>query len=176
LIGQRKKEDEIMAMNSLKDVYLDQLQDLHSACKQSKGVTEKLREAATHTELKDALTDGADGIADGMADLAELCGKHGIDPGGEHCKGMEGLVAEARAHALEEDFADDDARDAMIVTQYQRMVHYAIAGYGCLLAFAKRLKLEDDIPALEKCLDATYDGDRRFTDIARGSVNVDAAA
>ena len=165
-----------MAMNSLKDVYLDQLQDLYSACKQSLGVTRKLHDEAKHDELKAALKDGADGIETGMADIEKLCQRHGVDPNGEHCKGMEGLVAEARAHALEEEFGDADTRDAMIITQYQRMTHYAIAGYGCLLAFAKRLKEGEDAPILEKCLNSVYDGDRRMTDIATQGVNVDAAA
>ena len=165
-----------MAMNSLKDVYLDQIQDLYSACRQSHGVTKKLHEAATHDQLKAALKDAVDGIETGMADLESLCRTHSIDPGGEHCKGMEGLVAEARADALDEDFGDDDTRDAMIITQYQRMAHYAIAGYGCLLAFAKRLDAGDDVPVLEKCLQSAHDGDRRFTDIATDGINVGAAA
>lgn len=41
------------------------------------------------------------------------------------------------AHALEADISDDETRDASITTQYQRMCHYAIAGYGCLHAFAR---------------------------------------
>ncbi|MBM9592983.1 YciE/YciF ferroxidase family protein [Roseitranquillus sediminis] len=165
-----------MAMNSLKDIYVDQLQDIYSACKQSLAVTRKLHEAAKHDELKSALADAAKGIETGMSDIETLCGNHNVDPNGEHCKGMEGLVAEARSHALEEDFGDDDVRDAMIVTQYQRMAHYAIAGYGCLLAFAKRIEAKDDIAILEKCLQSGYDGDRRFTEIATSGVNRDAAA
>ena len=164
-----------MAMNSLKDIYIDQLQDLYSACKQSHGVTKQLQEAASHEELKSALAAGADGIETGMSDIEKLCRNHDADPGGEHCKGMEGLVAEAKADALNQDFGDDDTRDAMIVTQYQRMAHYAIAGYGCLLAFARRLGATDDVPILQKCLDSAYDGDRRFTDIATSDVNADAA-
>lgn len=42
----------------------------------------------------------------------------------------------------------------MIITQYQRMVHYAIAGYGCLAAFAGRLDLGEDKGTLKTCLDA----------------------
>ncbi|MGR3493536.1 MAG: DUF892 family protein, partial [Shimia sp.] len=122
-----------------------------------------------------ALKDGATGIADGMEEIQKLCNDHGINPDGEFCKGMEGLVKEARAHGLEEEFGDSDARDAMIITQYQRMAHYAIAGYGCLRAFANRLDLDGDAAVLSKCLDNSYDGDRRFTEIATGGVNKMAA-
>ena len=165
-----------MALNSLKDVYVDQLQDLYSANKQSLDVTRKLAEEASDEDLKKALQAGADGIEQGMKAVEEIVRGHDADPNGEHCKGMEGLVAEAKAHALEEEFGDDDVRDAMIITQYQRMVHYALAGYGCVAAFAKRLELSDDAGKLEKCLDDTYDGDRHMTDIATGHVNQAAAA
>lgn len=165
-----------MAMSSLKDVYQDQLQDLHSACKQALSATTALGRAAQDEELSKALIAGSNGISQGLDELKSICAEHDIDPNGEHCKGMEGLVNEARAHALEEEFDNDDARDAMIITQYQRMVHYALAGYGCLVAFANRLDLDGDAARLQKQLDDTYDGDRRMTEIAmNGGVNKAAA-
>ena len=160
-----------MAMNSLKDVYHDQLQDLHSACKQSLEVTNELGRAAKDEELSKALISGSEGISRGMDVLKSICARHDIDPEGEHCKGMEGLVKEAKAHVLEETFGDDDTRDAMIITQYQRMVHYALAGYGCLVAFANRLGKDDDGAELQAQLDHTYDGDRHMTEIAKGGIN-----
>jgi len=163
-----------MSMNDLKDIYIDQLQDLYSADKQSAKITSELAERAASAELVSALEDGVQGIERGMETLEKLIKGHGADPSGEHCKGMEGLVREARAHALEESFGNDEARDAMIVTQYQRMVHYAIAGYGCLVAFAGRLGLEEDAKALKACLDASYDGDRRMTEIATTEINAAA--
>ncbi len=164
-----------MALNSLHDVYHDQLQDLYSACTQSLTATSKLSGAATDKDLSEALNAGANGISEGIDVLKSICAKHDIDPNGEHCKGMEGLVKEARAHVLEAEFGDDATRDAMIITQYQRMVHYALAGYGCLVAFANRLGLDEDGSQLQKLLDDTYNGDRTMTDIATGVVNKKAA-
>lgn len=157
--------------NSLKDIYIDQLQDIYSANKQSLQVTEKLAEAASDRDLRKALQAGVDGIRDGMEAVSAIIKSHGADPNGEHCKGMEGLVREAKAHALEAEFGNGDVRDAMIITQYQRMVHYAIAGYGCLVAFASRLDKSDDAAALQKCLDECYSGDQTMTDIATSGVN-----
>ncbi|MEQ5868839.1 DUF892 family protein [Sagittula sp. NFXS13] len=164
-----------MSLNSLKDVYVDQLQDLHSACRQSHAVMDSLKEAAKNEELRSALGAGKDGIADGLNHLEALIKSHGADPKGEHCKGMEGLVAEAKAHGLNQDFGNDDARDAMIITQYQRMAHYAIAGYGCCAAFANRLGLTEDAATLGEMLDASWSGDRHFSGIAQGQVNKAAA-
>ncbi|MGR3502980.1 ferritin-like domain-containing protein [Pseudaestuariivita sp.] len=164
-----------MPMNTLKDVYIDQVKDLYSACNQSHKMTVQLADAATNETLKGALTAGAEGIKDGMEAAAAIVKAHGEEPSDEFCKGMEGLVKEAKAHAIDEDFGDRDARDAMIITQYQRMVHYGIAGWGCVVAFAKRLGLDEDAHTLQKCLDDTYDGDRRMTEIAAGEVNRAAA-
>ena len=160
-----------MAMNSLKDVYVDQCQDLYSACMQSLGVTRRLAGAAHNEELRQALEAGAQGIQDGMEKVKGIITAHGADPEGEHCKGMEGLVREARSHSLEEEWGDRDAQDAMIISQYQRMAHYAIAGWGTLVAFAKRLGLDDDARTLQENLDHTYSGDRHMTAIAEGQVN-----
>lgn len=164
-----------MAIASLKDVYIDQLQDMYSACQQSHEATKALAGAASDAKLREALQRGAGGIERGMAVVSEIIKSHGADPEGEHCKGMEGLVNEAHAHALEEEFGDDAARDAMIITQYQRMAHYAIAGYGCCKAFAERLALRDDTATLGECLDKSYDGDREMTSLADDRVNRKAA-
>jgi ferritin-like metal-binding protein YciE len=163
-----------MAFSSLKDIYIDQMQDIYSACKQSKAATQKLHDAATDDELKKALKAGAVGIQDGMDTLSEIIKGHGEDPTDEFCKGMEGLVKEVHAHVLDEDFSDDDVRDAMIITQYQRLAHYAIAGYGCVRTFANRLDLDSDAAALQECLDKTWEGDRHMSKIAEGGVNAAA--
>lgn len=164
-----------MPMTDLKDVYHDQLQDIWSANNQALEMVTKLGQAAHDKDLSEALIAGANGISDGIEKIAGICNEHGINPDGEHCKGMEGLVKEAEAHALNAEFSDPAVRDAIIITQYQRMVHYALAGYGCLVAFANRLGQDEDGAVLNSCLDKTYDGDRTMTSIATGSVNKAAA-
>lgn len=164
-----------MAISDLKDLYTHGLKDLHSACKQSLSVTRDMQEAASSSELKEALKAAVQGTEDGMKKIEKLLSDHGESAGGEHCKGMEGLVAEARKHALDEQFGDDDVRDASIIAQYQRLGHYAITGYGTLRTWAGRLNLADQKATLQEMLDSTYDGDVRMTEIAEGGVNRDAA-
>jgi len=162
-------------METLKDVYLDQLKDLYSATTQAKGATRDLAGAAGSDTLRDALERGVEGIEDGRDALRSLIRSHGADPEGEHCKGMEGLVREARLHAIEEDFGTPATRDAMIISQYQRMAHYAIAGYGCVVAFAEELELAEDAATLRGMLDAAHSGDSTMTEIAMEKVNMRAA-
>jgi ferritin-like metal-binding protein YciE len=164
-----------MATDDLKDLYIEQVQDMHSACKQSEDITRKLVEAASNEDLKDALQRGVEGIERGRDTMAQLAKAHGAEADGRHSKAMEGLVAEAEKDVLGERFTDEDTRDAAIIAEYQRMAHYAIAGYGTIRAFAQRLKLDSDAAAAQECLDKSYDGDRKFTEIATGHVNRDAA-
>ncbi|ABD55125.1 ferritin-like domain-containing protein [Jannaschia sp. CCS1] len=165
-----------MSIDTLEDLYLEQLRDIYSANMQALDVTDAMARAATDPQLSEALQAGSRGIKGGIDALDRIGKRHDEDVGDGHCKGMEGLAKEARAHAIEQSFGDDAAKDAMIITQYQRLVHYAIAGYGCLAAFAERLELDDDKFALKDCLDASYDGDRTMTDLATGGINEDAIA
>lgn len=160
-----------MTIKNLEDLYIDQIKDIHSALKQSRPVVADMAKAAKSSDLREALENSAEGIDRGMETLAEIARAHDTDPGGEHCKGMEGLATEARKHALDASFADDDAQDAAIITQYQRMVHYAIAGYGCVRTFAGKLGHEDQRDKLQAELDAVWEGDRHMTELAEGGIN-----
>ena len=158
-----------------KELYIDHSQDCYSALKQSTEFSSKLHEAASEGDLKEAIERSITASKQAQGEMARVIKAHGADPDGEHCMGMEGLIKEATAHALEEDFDDPAVRDAMIIAQYQRLAHYAIAGYGTSAAFAKRLGLDDDAKMWEEQLDATYDGDRAMTKLAETEVNPDAA-
>lgn len=164
-----------MSISTLKDLYIDHLQDLYSANRQAAKVTRELKDAASSDDLRKALEAGVDGIKQGMEQIKGLIESHDANPRGEHCKGMEGLVAEARAHGIEADIEDEGVRDASIIAQYQRMAHYGISGYGTAQAFAHRLGLEDDATVLEKYLEDTRGGDIHMTSIASGEVNPAAA-
>lgn len=164
-----------MTISTLKDLYIDQLQDLYSANRQALQVTRELKDAASSEQLRKALSAGCDGIEQGMDQIKTLIENHDANPRGEHCRGMEGLVAEARAHGVEADISDQDVRDASIIAQYQRMSHYGISGYGTVCAFARRLGLEEDAGVLHECLENTRSGDEHMTTIASGEVNPAAA-
>ena len=155
-------------------MYLDQLHDLYSANSQSAVVTGRLAEAASDDELVAALRHGEQGIKDGLSTIATIIVNHGDQNESEHCLGMEGLAKEAEAHALHEFYDNDETRDAMIIAQYQRMAHYAIAGYGCLAAFAHRLGFKADHQQIKQCLDACYNGDRTMSELAESGINAQA--
>lgn len=164
-----------MSQKTLKHLYLDQMKDLYSACKQAMPVVTDLGRAAHSRELAEALLAGNQGIARGIEVLADLCDAHGTDPTEEHCKGMEGLAAEARRHGVEASYADGEVHDAAIMAQYQRMTHYAMAAYGTLHLLADRLGLPAEAAQLKDCLEQTRGGDLRMTEITEDSLDSAAA-
>lgn len=158
---------------NLTDVYAEELADNWSANDQmEKAVTEMAR-VAGDDKLKQRLEKASDGIrqhTQTIKQLLEDCG----ETEKEHCKGMEGLVKEAHKHAIDADIEDNDVRDVVIITQYQRMCHYGLAGLGSAKAFAEALGKQDHVEKLDKIVGQIYDADQNMTDLAERSVNLRA--
>ncbi|MDQ2945779.1 MAG: DUF892 family protein, partial [Acidobacteriota bacterium] len=147
------------APKDLNDLYIDELKDLWSANDQMARTLKKIAPKASNAKLKEMLAKSQDGIARHTDVLKELLVAHGEKAQKEHCKGMEGLVAEAVKHTTEEAPPKGPVLDAQIIAQYQRMTHYGIAGFGTAAAFAKTLGLKDDVRKLKAATKEIYGGD-----------------
>ena len=158
----------------LKDVYADELKDLWSANDQMQKVLKKITSKASDATLKDMLKNSQDGIAKHTEILKELIAGQDEKVSKEHCKGMEGLVAEATKHVLEEGPDKGPVLDTLIIAQYQRMTHYGIAGFGTAAAYAKALGLKDDNTKLREATKEIYGGDEFMTKLAETAVNAKA--
>jgi len=159
---------------SLQDVYIDELKDLWSANDQMLKVIKKITAKASDAALKEMLTKSQDGIASHTAILKELIAGQDEKVSKDHCKGMEGLAAEAIKHVIEEGPDKGPVLDALIIAQYQRMTHYGIAGFGTAAAFAKALGLKDDNKKLRDATKDIYASDAFMTKLAETSVNLEA--
>lgn len=162
------------APEDLMEIYTDELKDLWSANDQMLKVIKKITSKASDQALKDMLTKSQDGIQKHTDVLKTLIASNDEKVSKEHCKGMEGLVAEATKHVLEEGPDKGPLLDVMIIAQYQRMTHYGIAGFGTAAAFAKALGLKDDVKKLDAATKDIYGGDEYMTKLAETSVNVRA--
>jgi ferritin-like metal-binding protein YciE len=89
---------------------------------------------------------------------------------------MEGLVAEATKHVLEEGPEKGTVLDVIIIAHYQRMTHYGIAGFGTAASYAKALSLKDHDKQLRDATKETYGGDEYMTTLVESSVNLHAEA
>ncbi|NNU16367.1 ferritin-like domain-containing protein [Parvularcula sp. ZS-1/3] len=161
---------------TLKELYVDQLQDNYSANKQMASILADFEGVVETPKLKQYLRNSHDKIVEHQTTLETVIKSHDADPNGEHCKGMQGLVREGRAHGLEPEFSDKKVQEAAIIAQLNRMNHYGLAGYGTTKAMAQELGLERDQQLIQKGLDDIYDGDRFVSFLAEERINEQAAA
>jgi ferritin-like metal-binding protein YciE len=161
-----------MEMESLKELYVDELKDLYSAEKQLVKALPRMAKNATNPELKQAFTDHlqeTEGHVERLEQIFEMLGER---PGGKKCKGMEGLIEEAK-EILEED-ASEDVLDAGMISKAQHVEHYEIAGYGTVRTWAQQLGLSDQADLLQETLDEESKANELLSEIAETSVNVEA--
>ena len=163
-------------IETLQELYVDELKDLWSANDQMAKALTKIVKQATDGKLKDMLEKSQDGIAKHTDVLKALIEGQDEKLKKEHCKGMEGLVAEALKHTIEEAPKTGPVLDAAIIAQYQRMTHYGITGFGTVAAFAKALKLDDDANKLEAAVKDMHSGDDMMSELAESAVNIEAVA
>src|SRR5437773_7263579 len=170
--GTRVVQGHLMAIGSLKDLYLDELADLYDAETQMIRTLFRLAELARAPELRDALTKHHDESRLHLERLELMFTHWGERRRARPCAGIAGIVQEANERL--EQVSTDDARDAAIIGAAQRIEHYEIAAYGCARTYARRLNRPDEARLLQETLDEEGRADRRLTEIAEAHINDDA--
>lgn len=160
-----------MELESLKDLYIHELKDLLSAEKQITKALPKMAKAATSDELVSAFREHLDQTQEHVRRLETILETHDEALRGPKCKGMEGLLEEGK-EIMEED-AEDEVRDAGLISAAQRVEHYEIAGYGCAKTYAELIGDTEGTQLLQQTLDEEKETDKKLTDLAR-SINVEA--
>ena len=159
---------------NLSDLYYGELKDLWSANDQMHRTLSKVTGKISDGKLGEMLKKSLDGIEKHTGTIKELIEAGGEKVKKEHCKGMEGLCAEFTKHTTEEAPTKGAAFDAVVISQYQRMSHYGIAGFGTAAAYAQALGKADDRKKLDEITKGIYGADEYATKLAETAVNVDA--
>jgi ferritin-like metal-binding protein YciE len=161
-----------MALDSLRDLLIDELKDLYSAENQLLKALPKMAKAASHEDLKDAFTEHLEVTRGQVTRLDEIFEELEESPKGKKCKAMEGLVEEG-SEVIGED-GEDAVKDAALIASAQRVEHYEMAGYGCVRTFASLLGLDDIAAKLQETLDEEREADKSLTELAESIINVEA--
>lgn len=162
-----------MKMNTLKDLYLEQLRDLYSAETQLVEALPTMAEKASHNELKQAFQQHLEETRQHVERLEQIFNRMGEKPSGETCQAMKGLIKEAQD--LMKQRADEDVRDAGLIASAQRVEHYEIAGYGTVATYAEMLNQNEDHDILGQTLAEEKKTDQLLTRLAEQVINVEAA-
>ena len=151
---------------TLKEVYLEEMKDLWSANDQMTRAMKELSEHAHDEKLKKLLHKSVDGITKHTETLKSLIEGAGGKLKPDHCKGMEGLVAEALKHGIKEAPTKGPLQDIEMIAQYQRMSHYGLAGFGSAAAYAKALGMSEDEKKLKALVSDIYNADEVATHLS----------
>ena len=156
-------------MKTLESLFEHQLKDLYSAESQLISALPKMVENAKDQKLKKAFEGHLEETKIHKKRLEDICEELGIEPKGEHCKAMEGLIKETESFI--EEPKDDDVNNAGLIAEAQRVEHYEISGYGTAVRYAKELGHDNIAKILKSTLDEEYDADDKLTEMAEGRLN-----
>ena len=162
-----------MEMSNLQDLLVENLKDLYSAETQLLKALPKVAKTVENAQLRDAFTLHVKETEGHVKRLEQIFSKLGEKPTGKKCKGMEGLIEENK-EMMEED-AEPDVMDAGLIVGSQKIEHYEIAGYGSAVTFAKLLGDEESARLLAQTLDEEERTDKKLSEIAESSINIEAA-
>ena len=161
-----------MELDSLQKLYVEELKDLYSAEKQILQALPKMVKKASHAQLKAAFQERLEVTQGQLERLDQIFEALGKSPRGKKCKAMEGLIEEGK-ETMQEDM-DDDVMDAALIAAAQRIEHYEIAGYGTVRTYANLLGEKEAAKLLQQTLDEEGDADKKLTQLAESSINVEA--
>ncbi len=155
-------------LNSIQDVFADQLGDLRNAETQLLDALPKMAEAAFDTELKHAFKTHLDETLEHSNRIQAIINSVDFDVPNEECEAMKGLIAEGEK-VINAD-GDDKVRDVALIAAAQRVEHYEIAAYGTARTLADQLGLSDAKGLLDDTLDEEAHADKLLTKIATGGL------
>jgi ferritin-like metal-binding protein YciE len=159
-------------MNSLKELFEEEIKDLYNAEKQITKALPKMIKAASNQQLKEGMQRHliqTEEHARRLEEVAKLCG---FRPTGKVCKAMQGLVEEAN-EVLKEG-KPSPVLDAALIASAQRVEHYEIAGYGTAIQFAKLLGHTEAMNLMLQTIKDEEATDQKLTQIAESQVNTEA--
>ena len=163
----------VMKLETMKELLLDELQDLYSAETQITKALPKMAQTSGNHELKQAFESHLK-ETEGHVQRLEKIFKHLRESAkGKTCEGMKGLLKEGEERIKEG--GEPDVVDAGLIAAAQRVEHYEIAAYGSARTYAELLNENEVAKLLDDTLNEEKSADQKLTKISK-SVNMRAAA
>jgi ferritin-like metal-binding protein YciE len=162
-----------MPLDSLRALYLRELQDLYSAEKQLVRALPAFARAAQSPELQAALKAHLGQTKTHVKRLEEAMAASGETANGARCKAMAALIKEGKD--LLKQGGDPAVLDGALITAAQKIEHYEIAGYGSARTYADMLRLDEAADLLQQTLNEEGQADERLSELAEATLSVAAA-
>ncbi|MEN5088628.1 ferritin-like domain-containing protein [Sphingobacterium faecium] len=169
----RKNRSNEMLNAHLHELFVDELKDILGAERQLLKGLKKLSECAHSDTLKEAFKTHYKQTEGQIERLKTVFSSLDLTARGKKCKAMEGLLEEA--DEIIEEFQDSpEVLDAALISAAQKVEHYEIASYGCLVTYAKLMEHTEAEELLAATLAEEKETDVLLTGIAMDEANVGA--
>ena len=159
-------------MDTLTELYVDELKDLYSAENQILKALPRMIKAASNKQLKQGFTKHERQTVQHVKRLERIFKSLGERPTGKKCVGMEGVLKEGSELIKEK--PEPDVLDAGLIAAAQHVEHYEIAGYGTVRTWARLLGHDDHESLLQQTLDEERQTDEALSALAESSINLEA--
>lgn len=156
-------------LNSMQDLVIHKLQDLYDAENQIIEALPQMIEATSTNELKKGFQAHLEQTREQAKRLEQIFQQLGEKPGGEKCKGMQGIIQEGQK--IIKQGGEPAVLDAALIAAAQAVEHYEIAGYGTARTLAQGLGMNEAAQLLERTLEEEKQTDAKLTKLAEQNVN-----
>ncbi len=163
-------------MSALRELLIEEMQDLLHAETQLTQALPKMAGASHNPKLREAFEKHlaqTEGHVQRLREAFELLGEK---PKAKPCKAMEGLVAEGEETIDEGTGKDEAAADLALITTAQKVEHYEISGYGTLRALARQIGQLEVSALLSRTLGEEESADFLLSEIAKPIIQQAASA
>jgi ferritin-like metal-binding protein YciE len=161
-----------MSTKTLKDLFIDELQDMYDAEHRIVLALPKMMHAATCPDLKAALEHHLMETKGHVTKLEQAFKSIGKEAKAKKCEATVGLLKEG--DEIAHDFKGSPAINAALISAGQKVEHYEIASYGCLHEWAGILGHGEAADLLEEILEEEKAADKKLTELARAGKNDEA--
>ena len=161
-------------VNSLKELFVEELKDIYDAENQIVKALPKMVKATSTPELRQAFSEHLEKTKGHVQRLEQVFSQLGEEPKAKKCDGIRGIIEEGEDVIREG--SEGPVRDAGLIAGAQRVEHYEMAVYGSLKTWAGQLGQSEAATLLEETLNEEKEADHTLTQIAASGVDTEAAA
>jgi ferritin-like metal-binding protein YciE len=165
-----------MSLDSLQALFTEEIKDIYNGEKQLLVALPRLAKAAESPELQQAFTKHLKETEGQVQRLEQILRDLRQAVRGKQCKGMQGIIEEGKEKLEEKSEAQRSVLDAALIASAQKVEHYEIATYGCLVTYAQLLGLSEAEQLLKQTLAEEEAADKKLSQLAEGGINEAAAA
>ena len=154
-------------MSQLKELLVEELQDLLHAEMQLTKALPEMAAAAHNPKLKEAFQKHLEQTQNHVARLEQSFELLGEKAQAKVCKAMQGLVEEGKETIQEGKAKEQLAADLALVTAAQKVEHYEISGYGTVRALARQINEREVATLLSHTLGEEEGADFLLTTLSK---------